>query len=233
MAKKTSPPTIAPKLIALGLCLAWGVAMAAPAGEVSNLSGILSVKRADGSSKVLSVKSEIQPGDTLATEQDTYARIKFVDGAEVVMRPASQLKVESYSYDVAKPESDNAFFSLVKGGFRAVTGLLGKRNRDKVSFSTPTATIGIRGTNFGALFCNSDCGNVPGTGSQPPANGLHVDVADGAVVLTNSGGQQVVSIGQFAFVQNGNQPPVLVPPQNGVRVGVPSQIGGGNRNCSF
>lgn len=210
--------------IGLALLAAAQGALAAGAGEVTHLSGLLTVKRADGSSKVLSVKSEVQPGDTLATEQDTYARIKFVDGAEVVMRPASQLKVESYSYDAAKPDSDNAFFSLVKGGFRAVTGLLGKRNRDKVSFSTPTATIGIRGTHFGALFCQADCSNVPSASGKAPANGLHIDVASGAVVLSNGAGQVQVGTGQFGFVANSNTSPTIVPPQQGVQVTMPTNI---------
>ena len=34
---------------------------------------------------------------------------------------------------------------MLKGGLRAVTGLVGKRKRDAVSFGTTTATIGIRG----------------------------------------------------------------------------------------
>ena len=215
------------KALIAALILTSGLALqgwAAGAGEVTHLSGLLTVKRGDGSSKVLSVKSEVQQGDTLATEQDTYARIKFVDGAEVVMRPGTQLKVESYNYDVAKPEADNAFFSLLKGGFRAVTGLLGKRNHDKVNFSTPTATIGIRGTNFGALFCQSDCGGVQTPSGQAPANGLHVDVATGAVVVSNGAGQVQVNTGQFAYVQNPNSSPTIVPPKQGIQVTMPTNI---------
>lgn len=44
------------------------------AGQITHLSGTLSAKRADGSSKLLSVKSEILEGDTLSTETETYAR---------------------------------------------------------------------------------------------------------------------------------------------------------------
>lgn len=174
----------------------------AAAGEVTHLSGILSVKHADGSTKVLSIKSEVQPGDTLNTQEDTFARVKFADGGEVVLRPNTQLKVESFAYDAAKPESDSFVLNMLKGGLRAVTGLLGKRNRDKVSFTTPTATIGIRGTHFGALFCNNDCGNVPTATGKPPENGLHVDVVSGAVSVQNGGGQQVVNAGQFAYVKD-------------------------------
>ena len=186
-------------------------AFAVAAGQVSNLSGTLSVKRADGTSKLLAVKSEVQAGDTLATEAGTYARVKFIDGGEVVLRPGSQVKVDAYSYDQAKPADDNQVISLLKGGFRAITGFLGKRNKDKVSYVTPTATIGIRGTHLGAQL-DAD-------------NGLHVDVAEGAVVVKNKHGEVQVNVGQFAFVKSGDEPPTLL--VGGKKVEVPQNIGAG------
>src|SRR5512140_376701 len=90
-------------IAALFLTAASGAFAANQAGQVTHLSGVLTAKRADGSAKLFSVKSEVQEGDTLSTEQDTYARIKFTDGSEVVMRPGSQLKVASYSFDREKP----------------------------------------------------------------------------------------------------------------------------------
>ena len=203
---------------------ATGPAWAAPAGEVTHLSGTLSVKRADGSTKLLSPKSEVQEGDLITTEAETYARVKFADGGEIVLRPGSQLKVEAYAYNKDKPESDNMVLSMLKGGLRAVTGLIGKRNRDKVNVQTATATIGIRGTHFGALFCQGDCGGIPTVSGGPPPNGLHVDVTDGAIVLRNNAGQQVFNAGQFGFVANNNTLPVIVPPQQGIQVTMPQSI---------
>jgi len=213
-------------LAALTASLCWMpvAASAAPAGQVTHLSGTLSVKRADGTSKLLSVKSEVLEGDALGTESETYARIKFADGGEVVMRPGTQLKIENYSYNAAKPESDNIVMSMFKGGLRAVTGLIGKRNRGKVSFQTETATIGIRGTHFGALLCQNDCGGVPTTGGSPPANGLHVDVTNGAITMSNRAGTVQINAGQFGFVVNSGTPPVIVPPQQGIQVTMPSSI---------
>lgn len=200
------------------------VAQAAAAGHITHLSGTLSAKRADGTSKLLSVKSDVLEGDTLSTEAETYARIKFGDGGEVVMRPGTQLKIENYSYNAAKPESDNIVMSMFKGGLRAVTGLVGKRSREKVSFHTETATIGIRGTHFGALRCQNDCGGVPTTGGQPPPNGLHVDVTNGAITMSNAAGTVQINAGEFGFVPNANTPPTIVPPQQGIQVTMPSSI---------
>jgi hypothetical protein len=212
-------------MVSATAALSWTpVVEAATAGQITHLSGTLSAKRADGTSKLLSVKSEVMEGDTLGTESETYARVKFNDGGEVVMRPGTQIKIESYSYNAAKPESDSIVMSMFKGGLRAVTGLIGKRNREKVSFQTETATIGIRGTHFGALLCQNDCGGVPTTGGTPPPNGLHVDVASGAITMSNGAGSVQINAGQFGFVANRNAPPGIVPPQQGIQVTMPSSI---------
>ena len=199
------------KALLIALALVGGNAFASSAGEVANLSGTLSVTRADGTSKLLAVKSEVQPGDVLSTETGTYARVKFKDGGEVVLRPATKMKVDTFSYDAAKPEEDNQLFSLLKGGMRFLTGALGHRSKDKVAYATPTATIGIRGTE-GGIQLEED-------------GGLHVDVGSGTVVVTNKGGQVVVTVGQFAFVKSGDTPPALI--SGGKKVDVPQNIGGG------
>ena len=201
---------------------------AGPVGQVTHLSGTLTAKRADGSTKLFSTKSEVQEGDTLSTEQETYARIKFADGAEVVLRPGSQLKVANYAFDEAKPQSDNIVLNMLRGGFRAVTGLVGKRNRDAVNFATTNATIGIRGTHFGALICQNDCGNVPTATGKPPENGLHLDVADGAIVVRNAAGQQEINTGQFGYVRSSTTAPAIVPPQQGIQVTMPTSISQNN-----
>lgn len=107
-----------------GLCLILlaSAALAAPAGSLTHLSGTVSAKRMDGGTRLLSVGSEIQEGDELTTQRDTYARIKFSDGGEVVMRPDTALKVSNYAYSEDKPQSDNVVLNLVRGGLRAVTG---------------------------------------------------------------------------------------------------------------
>jgi FecR-like protein len=193
-------------------------------GTVTHLSGVLTVKHADGSTAVLGVKSSILQGDTLVTEANTYTRMKFVDDGEMVLRPSSQVVVKSYVYDVDHPEKDSVAIQLVNGGLRSVTGLIGKRNHDAVSFETPTGTIGVRGTHFGALFCQNDCGSVPTPNGNTPQNGLHVDVAQGAVVLTNPAGQQILQTGQFGYVANLNTQPVVIPPTHGVPVTMPLAI---------
>lgn len=116
------------------------------AGTVMDLNGPLLAKKADGTAKILAQKSLVEEGDLLITEKDTYARIKFLDNSEVTLKPGTQFKIDRFTYEQEKPQNDNAFFSLLKGGLRAVSGAVGKRSRERTGLNTPAATIGIRGT---------------------------------------------------------------------------------------
>jgi hypothetical protein len=134
------------------------------------------------------------------------------------------MKVDAFKFTTTEPDSDNMLLSLIKGGMRSVTGLLGRRNRDKVKIAAPNATIGIRGTHFGMLLCQNDCGNIAGGAGAAPPNGLHVDVVDGAVTITNAAGQQNLAAGQFGYVRDARTPPAMVPPQQGVQVTMPLAV---------
>ena len=209
------------------------VVVSAPAssgvGQVTHLSGTL-VGRMEGQlqPRLLANRSAISPGETLATQGDTYARVKFNDGTEVVLRPNTQFKIEAYVFDEKEPAKDNIIFGLLKGGLRSVSGLMSKRNRDKIQYTTATATVGIRGTHFGMLMCSADCANIPTVTGVMPADGLHVDVAAGQIVVTNSAGSQTINPGQFGYVPSATAPPAIVPPASGVRVTMPAVIAGGN-----
>lgn len=205
------------------LCLP-GLVLAAGVANVTHLSGVLVAKRADGSSRLLAVKSVVEAGETLSTERDSFARLKFADGSEIVLRPGTELKVEKFHFEEAKPEADSLALNMLKGGMRAVSGLIGKRNKGAVTYTTPTATIGIRGTHFGALYCRDDCENIRHPGGAAPRNGLYVDVAQGAISVTNTAGTLLLNAGQFGFVGDQATEPVAVPPLQGVQVTMPLSI---------
>src|SRR5271154_857827 len=80
---------------------------AAAAGSVTQLSGTLAVQRADGSIKLLSQKSDVAQGDTLTTETDSYAQVKFADGGIVTMKPNTRMKLDNFNYDAEQPDKDN------------------------------------------------------------------------------------------------------------------------------
>jgi hypothetical protein len=201
----------------LALMLFWlaGASLAAQvAGTVVQLSGPLMAQKADGAVRILSKRSEVESGDTLITEKNTYAMVKFIDNSEITLKPSTTFKVDNFSYDADKPDGDKASFNLLKGGLRSVTGLLGKRNKEKFEMKTPSATIGIRGTTFIAEWVQPLVTPAP-PNSQPP--GLYVQVTDGSINLSNQGGSQLFGVGQFGYVPSALAPPVIVPQNPGIQ----------------
>lgn len=72
---------------------------AQPVGSVINLSGPLSVKKANGSVKSLGVGAAIEYGDTLMTGENSYALIRFIDKAEITLRPGTTFKIKDSEAD--------------------------------------------------------------------------------------------------------------------------------------
>ena len=208
-------------------CLLAGAAMLgallAPAsaladGTVQFLSGTISVQRADGSARLLSERSQIISGDTISTERDSYAQVRFTDGSQMTLRPNTQVRLENYAFTEGAPQQDNFLMSLVKGGMRKVTGLIGKRgSQNAFKLNTTTATIGIRGTDFNVI----DVPQNAGAGSPPP--GVYVTVNDGSVAMATGGGETLVGAGQTGFSSTLTaQPQIVPPPPNLPRVAPPN-----------
>lgn len=195
-------------------------------GIITSMGGELRATHANGTSRMLSVKSEIKEGDILKTEKNSFARIKFVDGAEVSLLPETELKVDAYTYKSAtSPQNiDNILLNLSKGGVRSVTGLVGKRSPAAFKMNTPQGSIGVRGTDFGALLCNDDCNDILSASGNPPENGLHTDTASGTIVLSSAAGSIELPAGSFGFTPTLNVPPKLVAASNGIQVNIPSKI---------
>lgn len=157
-------------LIASALLMIATLAQAEEAaGKVGYISGTLVAQRADGTLKVLVPKSEVMAGDILITAKDSYAQVQMNDGAKMTLRPHSNLKIESFQFDKEAPQADNAVFRLIKGGFRTLTGLIGKRgNPDAYKVRTASATIGIRGTDYSARLCfTKDCQDDETAAAKP------------------------------------------------------------------
>lgn len=198
-----------PSLLVLAGALLLTVDALAATAIVTNLNGTVSAQKADGAVRLLSQKSEVDVGDTVTTEKNSFARLKFTDGGEITLRPGTTVAIDSYRFEEDKPEQDNFFFSMVKGGLRTITGLIGKRgNRDAYRNSTTTATIGIRGTEYGSLLCQQSCGKLP--------DGQYIDVKQGKVNVSNKAGSLDVDVGEYAYVKDSDTAPVLLPGDPGL-----------------
>lgn len=168
-----------------------------------SLSGDTSILTIDGKLRISSKGTLLYQGETAVTGKDGKMEILFSDESIVQLRPQSQFRVDEYAYGGKKDSNAKGFFSLLKGGMRTITGMIGKINRPGYAVSTTTATIGIRGTEYSALL----------------KDGLHVSVERGAISLANRAGSFDVSEGQRAFVPDQDSAPRYLQssggPQNG------------------
>ena len=212
--------------LALTLAFAAGPAHAvAEAAATATLAvGTVTAVALDGSSRALHDGDTVYSGEQIETGDQSYADLVFTDGGAITLRPDTRFSIENYHYDeiahLADTEPDesatpvpadeeaeappapqeNAFFKLIKGGLRAVSGLIGHVQRDDYRMSTPVATIGVRGTEYEARYCGGDCGDEKDA-SGMPADGLYTAVDDGAIGVTNESGETVSRKGQYTFVQ--------------------------------
>jgi len=181
--------------ITLSAFLPVNLAFAAPAGQVTQSSGYVAVSSPTAPPKAVGSGTAIEEGQTVTLGEGARAVIKFQDGQVIALKSKSIFKVNSYKYDQASPEKGESFFSIVQGGLRAVTGLIGANNKAGWKLATPTGTIGIRGTAFMAVI----------------DQGLFLQVESGAISATNSAGTVAIAAGETAAVASGTAAGVIVP----------------------
>lgn len=204
-----------------------------PAGHVALVAGHGTALGADGATiRELRKDDPLYSGEVISAAASSYVNMRFNDGAFVLLRPNTRFAIEAYhgpataspaappvvpakpdttvapstARTAAAPVPAQAFFRLLKGGLRAVSGLIGKVDHDEYRMSTPVATIGIRGTDYYVYQCDATCGNDPviaelvGSGKLPAniEGGTLVGVYKGAVRVESYTGQsQLVQAGQF------------------------------------
>lgn len=164
---------------------------AAAAGRVLYTKGRATAATAAGDVRELAKGGSVFDGDTVSTGPGSFMRVRYSDGATMLLRPRSRLQIEDYQYQ-GNSDTDRSLLRLVKGGFRTVTGAIGQTNKDAYRVATPMATIGIRGTDFSALFCAGDCVNMP--------DGLYTSTDQGSTVVSSGGESAVVDAGQSVYV---------------------------------
>ena len=154
-------------------------AFAEPVGRVLASSGAAQAQSAAGGLRPLAQGAVVERGDTLMTGADSNLQVRFVDDALLMVRPNSRIRVDDYRVEGGTLHS---VLSLIAGGLRTLTGRIGKARRDAYTMNTPTATIGVRGTDYELRLCQGDC-------PAGSADGLYLGVADGGIVARNDAGE--------------------------------------------
>lgn len=203
-------PSVKHLLVTLLLCAGASAAPAwadTAAGTATLVTGHVSAAAPSGEIRDIIKGGEVYQGEVIITSAGSYVNLAFTDGGRVLLRPETRFSIERYQYagaqtpasgqTAAQPvRQESAFFRLLKGGFRAVSGLIGHTRREDYGVQTPVATIGIRGTDYEVRYCNGDCGDI----SPAPKDGLYAGVQSGGIALTNTGGQTTTTAGQYVFI---------------------------------
>ena len=220
----------------IALMLSCSALAADEAARIVHTAGTVGIQSKDGAARLASLNSAINAGDTVSTEKSSVVRLQFKDGAQITLRPETSYRVESYYYEPSEPQKDSFASSLLKGGMRAITGLVGKRgNKDAYKNDVKVATMGIRGTRYGVRLCEtqvvegkpkSSCEDIVQIGkvSATPKDGLFVEVTEGAVSVTNEGGEKIVKLGEYSYVSDIKTPAVLLPEDPGIGASLPSDL---------
>ena len=172
----------------------------------------------DGSERAVGKRSALFVGDMIKTAAHAYTVIAFRDQTRVTLQPNTEFKIDEFNQAAATPERESTLFSLVRGGLRFATGLIGSRRHDSVRIKTGVATIGIRGTGFDLLEGQA-CGGKQAAAGKP---GLTAQVWQGGIALEESDAE--VATGDAVCVLEKGQPVTKVATQTDLGTPRPDEV---------
>ncbi len=194
----------------LFLASAWIFTTAAQAAT----PGAAQVKRVTGTATYADAKGggPLKEGDVLmqgasiTTGAGSYVDLFLgVNGDALRVEADSTLALNNLDYTKAGETIVNTQIEIKKGF--VVAHVINKLSKaSKYEIKTQAGIAGIRGT---VLAAGASGPNLP--------PGLYVQVLDGMVRVSNSGGSQNFTSGQFGFTASFQQPPVVVPANPGMR----------------
>jgi hypothetical protein len=123
-----------------------GAATAADIGLVKVANGSVEIQR--GATKVpAKVGTAVQTSDVVVTGADGSAGITFTDNSLVSVGPNTVFAIEKYSFD-STTHSGQFEGNLRQGRLAAVSGKMVKQSPESMKIRTPSAIMGVRGTEF-------------------------------------------------------------------------------------
>jgi hypothetical protein len=180
------------------LGLSQGKPAARRAGVANFVNGEVTIADSGGK-RILTSGTVIKEGDTLDTVEASEAHVAMDDGGYLALRPSSWIQIETVK--IAGSFDDYLSMRLFAGAMRSITGWVGKFDRSKYKISTPTATIGIRGTDHQVAII------AAGEERSGEIAGVHNWVKDGGTTLKSAGGEMDVSAGHAAWAGHNGQAP--------------------------
>lgn len=134
-------------LVAVLLIAIGNVYAAESIGGVFEQSGKPgSIVRTTGEELTANLNTNIESYDNVETENGRL-KIKFVDETQISLTEHTLVEITEYVYD-PDPSKSKMAMNFVQGTARFATGGLGLVPKENIQIDTPTAVIGIRGTDF-------------------------------------------------------------------------------------
>lgn len=153
------------------------------AGAVDLVEGDVQVYDTNRVRRTVKLKDAINEGDSVVTGTDGELHLNMQDGGYLAVRPNTVMQVMKYQAN--GNDDDSSVMGLVKGALRSVTGFIGKFNSKNTKIVTPTATIGIRGTDHETLVRDeNDASGEAGTYDKVNAGGTFIQTAQGRTDVT-------------------------------------------------
>jgi hypothetical protein len=115
-------------------------------GTFKTVQGVVTVVQGETRRAAL-VGEGVYESERIVTGAGASAAVTLKDGTVLMVGSGSTLDLPHFRFEPAT-QSGSLVISLFKGSMRMVTGLLGKLHPERVLISTPTATVGVRGTDF-------------------------------------------------------------------------------------
>lgn len=119
---------------------------AASVGKITEQTGLTEVQRNKVSTPT-NVNTEVEMDDTVVTAK-SKTRITFRDESLVDITEQSRLLIDSFVFDDRASDAGKIGMKVALGTARFASGQIAKHNPQSIKVDTPSATIGVRGTDF-------------------------------------------------------------------------------------
>jgi FecR protein len=153
------------------------------AGKVELVEGDVRVFDNQKKRRGVQVGDQLFEGESVVTGIDGEIHVSMTDEAYIAVRPNTRMRIAQYRAN--GDEQDHGIIGLLSGSLRSITGWIGKYRPKAYVVRTPTATIGIRGTDHEPKVIpeGSDEGE-PGTYDKVNIGGTTLRTPQGSIDVT-------------------------------------------------
>ena len=123
-----------------------GSALAADVGLIKVSNGAVEIQRS-GSKIKAEVGTPIRVADVLRTGADGSAGITFSDNSLLSIGPDTVFEIDKYQFD-STTHAGEFQGSLRQGRLAGISGKMVKQSPESMKVRTPSAVMGVRGTEF-------------------------------------------------------------------------------------